>query len=354
MRLKMNDDHLFLADTAENELINRALHALGCAVDIHRQVLPHEEGQSDTVILLEIAGRKLKYDCEVKGKIDRHSMLRDLKARGMATTGSLLVSSPLSHELAASCRELGIQFVDTAGNAYIHDGNGLYIFISGRRGNDKSQNVLEGSTINTAALRIMFAFLADPSMLNAPYRDISAAVRVSTGAIGKVFETLEARGFIAKAPNGARVIAAPELLLSEWSTGYLSRLKPKLKTYRFRGVSANEFFRRWAPGFRVSAWGGETAAALHTGHLKAETCTVYIDKDELNTLPDMVKDLRLKADPTGPIEVVQAFWNMDHFANTFPTVPLHLVYADLLETNDSRNLLVAKEIASDILHHVRN
>jgi hypothetical protein len=279
-------------------------------------------------------------------------MLRDLKARGLATTDRLLVSSPLSHELAATCRELGIQFIDAAGNAYINDGKGLYIYISGRRAHDESWNALEGSTVTPTALRMMFAFLADPSMLNAAYRDISVAARVATGAIGKVFDTLEARGFIAKAPNGKRIIAAPELLLSEWATGYLSRLKPKLKTYRFRGPSPHDFREKWNPGIRVAVWSGETAAAIRTRHLTPETCTVYIDMEDPNAFRDMVKDYKLKVDPKGPIEVTQAFWNMDYFTDTFPTVPLHLIYADLLETNNSRNLSVAKQIASEVLDHV--
>ncbi|RJG16083.1 type IV toxin-antitoxin system AbiEi family antitoxin [Massilia cavernae] len=352
----MNEDAFSLLATGDIELINCAVHALRGFVALHSEVHPHKERKWDALVHLEIEGRRLKYDCKVKTKIDRHAVLRDMKARGDVTKASLLVTSTLSNELAATCRELGIQFIDTAGNAFINDGNGLYIFISGRRADDSSRFALEGSTITPAALRMMFAFLADPSMLNAAYRDISVAVRVSTGAIGKVFETLEARGFIAKAPNGKRIIAAPDLLLSEWATGYLGRLKPKLKTYRFRGPSPAEFSARWNPGYRESAWGwgGEAAAAIQTGHLKPETCTVYIDMDAPGALHAMVKDFKLKADPSGPIEIVHAFWNMDFFTESFPTVPLPLIYADLLGTNDSRNLAVAKLIAAEVLQNVRS
>lgn len=337
----------------ELDLINRALSELRQSLDVHGKVLPAKSSPWDAVVLLEIGGQKLQYQCEVKQRIDRRAILLDLKARGLATAEGLLVTTLLSRELAAACRELGLQFIDTAGNAYLENGAGLYVYISGHRGNDLDLGTVGGASITPAALRMMFAFLTAPSMLNAPYREIAAAVRVSTGAIGKVFDVLEARGFIARAPNGDRVIAAPELLLGEWATGYLGRLKPKLKTYRFSGMSPAEFNERWNPGFRISAWGGETGAAIHTRHLTPGTSTVYIDMDEPNALRDLVRNFRLKADPNGPIEVVEAFWNMDCFTNTFPSVPLPLIYADLLGTHDSRNLAVAKHIASEVLHYVR-
>ncbi|WP_312547403.1 type IV toxin-antitoxin system AbiEi family antitoxin [Massilia sp.] len=333
----------------EADLIGRAIAELEETLDLHGRILPKKAHQWDADVLLEVAGQQLRYVCEVKHKIDRRSALLDLKTRGLAKPEGLLVTSYLSHELASACRELGLQFLDTAGNAYLDNGAGLFVYISGRRPHDLSRNTLEQATITPAALRMMFAFLADPSMLNAPYREIAPAVMVSTGAISKVFDTLETRGFIATLPGGKRVIAAPELLLGEWATGYLSRLKPKLKSYRFSGASPAEFSRRWFPENGVSAWGGEPAAAMHTGHLTPGSCTVYIDISEQRVLRELVSDFKLKADPAGPIEVIQAFWNMDRFATSTPTVPLPLIYADLLGTHDARNLTVAKQIAAEIM-----
>ncbi len=349
----MNNLALVSPTLMERDLIDRALSALGQSLDVHGKVLAAKNAKWDATILLDVAGQQLKYVCEVKPRIDRRSVLLDLKARGLAAPDRLLVTSLMSQELAAGCRELGLQFIDTAGNAYLNNGAGLYVYVSGRRASDLHLNALKSATITPAALRVMFAFLADPSMLNAPYREIAPAVRVSTGAIGKVFDTLQARGFIATAPNGDRVIAAPDLLLGEWATGYLSRLKPKLKAYRFSGPSVQEFIERWAPEYRESAWGGEQGAAIQTRHLKPGACTIHIQMDEPQALRDLVRDFKLKADPAGPIEVVEAFWNMDWFADKFPTVPLPLIYADLLGTHDSRNLTVAKHIASEVINHVR-
>jgi hypothetical protein len=255
--------------------------------------------------------------------------------------------------MAARCRELDLQFIDTAGNAYLTNRKGILINVMGRKP-DKSLSINPDVSITTAALRLMFAFLAQPSMLNASYREISSAVQVSTGAIGKALEALESRGFIGTTPQGTRIVNSAELMLSEWATGYISRLKPKLKKFRFTAANPIDLTQAWAPELRRSAWSGEVAAEKVTNHLTPSTVTIYMDIDNAEDLPHMVKRLKLRGDPNGPIEVVQAFWNMDFFFENFPTVPLHLIYADLLGTNDPRNLLVAKQIYKEVIEHVHH
>lgn len=337
---------------SEAELVTKALDALHGSTGIRGQILEEARLNTDQAILLEINGRRLRYSCEVKKKVDRYALPLDLLNRLGNTQHTLLVSFALSQDMANRCRELGLQFIDTAGNAYINDGEGVYVYVTGRRGSDQHQMPAD-NTMTPALLRMMFAFLADPALLNAPYRDISIRARVSTGAIGKVFETLEARGLIGTAPGGKRMIRTPELFLNEWVSGYAGRLKPKLRKFRFTADNFEKFLN-WNPGSRLSAWGGEPAAMILTRHLKPEECTIYVDMDDPNALRDIVKDFRLRADPQGRIEIVEMFWNSDYFADEFPTVPLHLVYADLMATHDSRNIAVARQLVPRIIEHVHS
>lgn len=346
----MNDIQ-FLPDEAA--LVTRALEALRASAGIDGEVLPTFNHRIDAAVMLKVHGRGLRYDCEIKKNVDRYSLLLDLINRPDAKEKCLLVTSSLSPDMANRCRELGIQFMDTAGNAYINDGEGVLIHITGRRMQERTGPTADTATITPAALRMMFAFLAAPSLLNAPYRDISYRAMVSTGAISKVFETLEARRMIGATADGKRMIYSPELFLNEWASGYLSRLKPKLKKYRFATDDLDRF-RNWHPGLRLSAWSGEVGASYLTKHLQPEECTVYIRMDEPHTLRDLVKEFRLRADPAGSIEAVEMFWNSDYFAEWFPTVPPHLIYADLLATQDARNIAVAKQIATNVIEYVHN
>lgn len=350
----MNAPERLAVSHSDGQLIAAALQGLHASTGITGRILRGATGPTAHVSF-QIAGKTLQYVCEVKPKIDRYLALDDLKARSTPGQSILLVCHPLTTAMASRCHELDIQFIDTAGNAYITDRAGVLINVAGRKLGKESLIAAREMTITPAALRMMFAFLAKPSMLNAPYRNISKSVHVSTGAIGKVLETLEARGFIATAPDGNRIIPSPELMLSEWATGYMSRLRPKLKKIRFTAAHPGELRNAWAPEMRVSAWSGEVAAEALTQHLNPATFTIYMDMENASdALPALVKQFRLRADPHGPIEVVQPFWNMDDFFDSFPTVPLHVVYADLLGTHDSRNLIVAKEISRAVISHVQN
>lgn len=332
---------------AETEIVAKALDALHSSAGVGGTL-----ADIDTAVVLTINGQQRRYTCAVKRKLDRYALALDMLNRTVDAQHTLLVTSPLSQDMATHCRDIGLQFIDTAGNAYLNDGHGIYIYVSGRRGDDRWQPATD-NTMTPALLRLMFAFLAEPALLNAPYRDIAAQVKVSTGSIGKALDTLETRGLIGTTKGGKRLIRTPELFLNEWASGYAGRLKPKLRKYRF-ATDDFEKFLGWNPGLRLSAWGGEPAAMILTKHLKPEEGTIYVDMNDPHALRDIVREFRLRADPQGPIEIVEMFWNPDAFTTWFPTVPPHLVYADLMATHDSRNIAVARQIASEVIDHVHD
>ena len=336
----------------EVELVAGALDALRDATGIRGEILDYPDAGADTTVLLTINGRKLRYDCEVKKTIDRYALPLALLNKLGNAQHTLLVSSPLSPDMADRCRDIGLQFIDTAGNAYINDGAGIYVHVTGRRGNAGHYHQAD-NTMTPAALKMMFAALAEPALLNAPYRDISIRARISTGAITKAFDTLALRELIGTTAGGKRMIRTPELFLNEWASGYAGRIKPKLRTYRFATDDVDRFLD-WVPERGISAYGGERAAMHLTGHLKPEAHTIYADMDNPRALRDIVKHCRLRADPQGRIDIVEMFWNPEHFVEWFPTVPPHLVYADLMSTHDSRNITVARQIAAGIIQHVHD
>lgn len=335
----------------EAELVALALDALRDATGIQGDILDHPDAGADATVLLTVNGRKLRYDCEIKKTVDRYALPLGLLNKLGNAQHTLLISSLLSPDMADRCRDIGLQFIDTAGNAYINDGAGIYVHVTGRRGNTVRQ-VRADNTMTPAALKMMFAALAEPALLNAPYRDISIRARISTGAITKAFDTLTARELIGTA-GGKRIIRTPELFLNEWASGYAGRIKPKLRKYRFTTDNVDRFLN-WVPELGMSAYGGERAAMYLTGHLKPEAYTIYADMNDLTVLRDIVKHCRLRADPQGRIDVVEMFWNPEHFVEWFPTVPPHLVYADLMATHDSRNITVARQIAPAIIQHVHD
>lgn len=198
-----------------------------------------------------------------------------------------------------------------------------------------------------AALRVTFALLAQPRLLNATFREIAAASNVSLGLVGQVFASLQSRGFVGLDGSGRRAFLNRHLLVVEWATGYINRLKPKLQKRRFAVPNPSDLMQ-WEPQPWVSAWGGEVAAAMLTKNLKPSTFTIYMEPEVRSPLAHLVSKYRLKADPNGQLEIIDSFWD-GRSLGMERTVPPELVYADLIATLDPRNIETAKFILDKVI-----
>jgi hypothetical protein len=126
------------------------------------------------------------------------------------------------------------------------------------------------------ALRVVFALLCRPDLLNAPYREIVDAAGVALGAVGWVFFDLAERGYVAGATRkGNRRLLDPNRLYDEWVTNYPIKLRPKLNPRRFN--APNPDWWKAAPLPKGAYWGGEVAADHLTNYLKPATFTIYLD-----------------------------------------------------------------------------
>lgn len=309
----------------------------------------------DAAIEIDVEGHKHHYLVEIK-PIDRFATLGMLKQKLMRFDERALLLAPrVTAEAADRCRELDIQFLDAAGNAYLH-GPGLFVFVKGQRlpedAHELAATKLGAGT--PTALRMVFALLCRPLLLTAPYREIVDAAGVALGAVKLVFNDLETRGFTTGLKDkGGRRLREPERVLEEWVTNYPIKLRPKLKPRRFR--AENPDWWQHANLARYGAqWGGEVAADRLTHYLKPATQTLYIKpaKGQPDLLTKLVIDQRLRADPKGDIEVLNAFWNLPDEAADPEIVPPLLVYADLIATMDPRNLETARLIREKFIDDV--
>lgn len=192
---------------------------------------------------------------------------------------------------------------------------------------------------------MIFALLANPELIHAPYREIVDAAGIALGAIGWVFKDLERRGIITRddKTHGRRLLE-PARLLDEWTANYPIKLRPKLNARRFHAPDPN-WWQTVKPVELDGWWSGEIAADRMTGILKAATQTLYIAPDAAQrSLQTLVTRHRLRPDPQGPIEILDAFWNTPRSERRPDLAPPVLVYADLMASLDSRNLAVAKMI----------
>jgi hypothetical protein len=160
--------------------------------------------------------------------------------------------------------------------------------------------------------------------------------------VGWVFFDLEGRGYVAGGKRkGHRRLLEPMRLFEEWVTNYAIKLRPKLNPRRFKAPQADWWKTVQLP--KGAYWGGEIAADRLTHHLKPAIATIYLDPEQARkNLAALVGAHRLRADPTGEVEVLDTFWTFDWDATLPDIVPPPLIYADLVATQDTRNLEVAR------------
>jgi hypothetical protein len=297
--------------------------------------------------LIEIGGPNAgqRYAVEVKN-IHRFEVLHQLRVlRPHGTKPPLLVAAPyITTQAAEQCRKMDLYFADTVGNIYLK-GRGLHVYVTGKRNGDGLVTAKKAKLANPAGLKVVFALLCRPALLNAPYRQIAAAAQVALGVIGPAIKELETRKFVA--PEGrhgkARRFLDAQRLVQEWAALYPAVLRPKLNVRRFRAQP------NWAEGLDLKPyqafWGGEVAANRLLHYLKPETATIYAPE-----LPkQLLADHRLRADATGDVEILDVFWNMNQIPTVQDVVPPILAYADLTATTNGRNLEAARMIYEQLI-----
>ena len=343
----------------EKQILDRALEALERETGLHTKVLQWEPrfGPNYTLgpdAIVEVADNQRTYQfaAEIKLNLDRFDTLHHLQhlrahARGAARLPLLVATPFITTQLAERCREMGICFADIAGNAYLK-APGLHIHVTGKRRPLEIMTGNEGRAVTPTGLRVVFALLCQPALLNANYREIAATARVALGTVVLVIKDLENRRYItplpANRPTLKRRMLDPERLLQEWVAAYPTALRPKLNARRFRAKNPN-----WTEGVNLTPygafWGGEVAANRLTHYLQPQAATVYAKEAPTR----LIADQRMKADVNGDTEILDVFWNPERLTAIQGVAPPILVYADLVTTADGRNIEVAKLIYDEYI-----
>lgn len=343
--------------------LDRALAALERTTGVTGRVVAIEPKadkgyRPDALIEICVKEKKHRYAVQAKTRVDRLAALGHVKERlDQMREPGLLFAPYVSVAMARQCRQLGIAFLDMVGNAYLH-APGLHVYITGEKpeaGGGAAMVVPGGGT--ATELRVVFTLLCRPELLNVPYRDIVKAAKVALGAIGRVFVHLEKRGYVAgRQQKHNRRFLEPPRLLDEWVTNYPIKLRPKLNPRRFRAEHPDWWKHADLTGLGAY-WGGEIAAHRLTNYLKPATCTLYVAPEHNHPghprgLAKLVAAHRLRADPQGDIEILDAFWDLAPALKHADVVPPVLAYADLIATLEPRNLEVAKLIRKQYIDDV--
>lgn len=348
-------------DNTEHNLIKQALQALrekaGLCFNVEEAEITRKDRQIEAIITLNEG--ETRFAAVVKKWAQQANLGALMKQVKNLPEKGVLIADYIDPKMADKLQQQDVQFIDTAGNAYLNVPN-TYIYVKGNR---REASILPATMETKRAfepkgLKVIFAFLCTPELVKAPYREIADKAGVAVGTVGLVLNGLKAIDLIRdKGKNKTRRIVNYQKLLDRWVEAYPEKLRPKQLLGEFLADEPN-----WWKNVNIQKydayWGGEIAAAKYTDYLKPQVATVYLND---TALTPFLLDMRLRKtvewndNNANIVTIYKIFWKDEpNMGLRKELVDPILVYADLIATGDTRNIEVARRIYDEhIAQHIR-
>jgi hypothetical protein len=333
----------------EIELLDRAVDALTKMDNIHINI----EHYSSNDPGIDATGTLITDSVDIPIALEFNAHINPITIRLIKPRISdkqvLLVTNYVNPVIAERLKEQGIWFLDAAGNAYINH-NPIYIYIKGNKPLEKPATRPISRAFQITGLKVVYALLCNPELVNAPYREIAQTADVALGTVGWVMTDLTQLGFIVDMGRGGRRLRDKRRLLERWVIAYPEKLRPRLEIARYKAPLPNWLQTADLHDFQA-LWGGEVAADKLTHYLKPEIITIYLPEQQKTKF--FIKN-RLRKDPAGEIELLKTFWDINDDTNKPSLVNPILIYADLIASGDPRNIETAQIIYDqELAEHFR-
>ncbi len=248
---------------------------------------------------------------------------------------SIIYAPHISKNMARRLHENRVQFIDLNGNIYI-ESQQIYLFIMGEQ-QSKAKSA-PSSPFSVAGIKLIFTLLSNPGIESMPYRTLSEYSDISLGSIDTVFRNLIHNNFLLLTKGKKRKLINKNELLNRWCTSYAEKLQPKLILSQLT-CEDKKWWQKLKLNYKLAVWGGEVAAAKLTDYLKPEKISLYAE----NTLPELQAKYALRKSDHGEIIIYKRFWNFQLQQNK-ELAPELLIYAELINSGDSRNVETARII----------
>ncbi len=334
-------------------LLERATHALrghGLMVSVRERQETLPPRRSSTWLRVSKDVCRIDYAVEVKRRLKHDSLgtvVKQLRYPGHADDPlPLLITDHVSPSLAQWLRDHHQHFADTVGNVYL-EGHGLFIYVSGRKAEEKKLALPTSKGYALARLKVLFALICDPDLAASSLRKIATAAAVPVGSLSAVLMDFKEQGYLSSRDKRRRLNGSLRLL-DDWAHGYALVLRGKTLSERFLAPTFAAW-QDWCLGSLRLRWGGEAAAVRLGCHEQPALLTLYGEKLSSRLLANQ------QLLPAGPvayerlIELRRPFWGKSlRVEGPLDTVAPALVYADLLATGNPRCL-----DAAQMIYHTR-
>jgi hypothetical protein len=329
------------------EILGNAVVAFRKATGLHVEIVRHPgtravtDGKGDGLgcgrIRVKKGETRWEFDVEVKPWLNTAEAGLFQQEHANLKKWALVTRHTNVH-LAERLHQMGIQFIDTDGNAFL-ECRGLFLRLQGRKPAVHMPRRIVGQPFKPAGMQVIFALICIPGLELRNYREIAALAGVALGTVNETLRGLKLLGYLLEGKEIGRRIVRREELYDQWVGIYPQQLKPRV----FRGRYAARDLDWWRTANVEdlgALWGGETAVARETGNLRPEIATIYTKGEPAQ----VITRYRLREDIRGNVELFTQFWNFQWDQGPRGVVPAPLTYADLLANGEGRNLEAAKDL----------
>lgn len=334
-------------DRETKDLINRAMEMFaqttGMKVAHQVKALKGKNDHPDGLARIEHQDMHWDFAVQAKTRLTRATVAMEKAQPTTLAQDCILVTEYVTPPMADLMKRIGLLFMDTTGNAYLNKPP-LYVFIKGNKPPENAKAAPTKRLFKPAGLKVVFALLNNPEMVDRPYRQIAAVTDVALGTVDWIFRDLIEMGFLVEMGGRKRKITNPLMLLKRWVEAYPEQLRPKLGIARFR-ADQPDWWKNVDIADYDACWSGEVAAAKITKHLKPEKIIIYAPEPP----GKLIIEKKLRKTTTGDIEILRTFWKFDHKLINLGIAPPLLIYADLMATGDDRNIETAEIIYDNYL-----
>lgn len=251
----------------------------------------------------------------------------------------LLAAKYITPKAKELLRKHKINYIDAGGNMMLRLSKTL-IFVDGKPVKSPSEQYKNRAFTKVGA-KLIFTLLKNPKYVNLNYRALAVMSTCSLGSISKIIDHLKEEKFIVTLVNDKMKIVREEKLLDKWIEALSMHLLPAMLIGKYNFMKNSNWQELNLT--KSYKWGGEAAASILTKNLRPETFSIYTNKKS----NEIIKDLKIVPNDKGEISIYKEFWNDGMKNNMVHPV---LVYAELIASNDSRNLEIAEEIKEKYLN----
>jgi hypothetical protein len=310
---------------------------------------------SDAILTIHTPAGPFRYQVEMK-----RSYLNQAVANAIMSTASRLAAGDgttlmvlaryISRSIGERLAEVGVNFLDEAGNMNIEAGPNYHTLVLGK---PEPKRPPEGKAIGPTTVRLLFALLADSQSAVWPVRKLAKFAGIGKTAAAEIRERLVREGVLQRGRNRELSIASPRELEDRCVAGYSQLLRPRLLIGRFRGPERDpaEQLSGLATAFakvgvRWAATGGPAAYELQRFY-RGEELPLFVSAAG----QELQRSARILPDRNGPIVLLRpagelSFWRTD---GSVPIAHPWLIYAELMNGSNPRALEAAEELRREYL-----